>query len=98
VVIVGACTSAFLPTFWALPTKLLTESAAAASIGLINSVGNLGGFAGPYAMGALRSATNSFTPGLVLLVICLFGAGLVVVSLRVREGLPMVTLEPKAGF
>jgi MFS transporter, ACS family, tartrate transporter len=90
-VIVGACLSAFLPTFWALPTKLLTESAAAAAIGLINSVGNLGGFAGPYAMGALRSATNSFTSGLVLLLACLFGAGLVVVSLRVRERPPIVT-------
>ena len=35
---------AYLPAFWSLPTLFLTESAAAGSIGLINSVGNLGGF------------------------------------------------------
>ena len=42
----GACTTAFMPSFWSLPTAFLSESAAAASIGLINSVGNLGGFVG----------------------------------------------------
>ena len=38
---------AYMPAFWALPSLILTESAAAGSIGLINSVGNLGGFVGP---------------------------------------------------
>ena len=54
-IIVGACTTAFMPSFWALPTAILTESAAAASIGLINSVANLGGFAGPFFIGYLRT-------------------------------------------
>ena len=48
-IIVGACTTAFMPSFWALPTAILSESAAAASIGMINSVANLGGFAGPFS-------------------------------------------------
>ena len=39
------------PTFWALPTAMLTGSAAAGGIALINAVGNLGGFLGPYLMG-----------------------------------------------
>jgi ACS family tartrate transporter-like MFS transporter len=45
---------AYLPAFWALPTLLMTESAAAASIGLINSFGNLGGWIGPSVVGAVK--------------------------------------------
>ena len=41
----------YLPGFWALPGTFLTEAAAAVSIGFINSVGNLGGFFGPYIVG-----------------------------------------------
>jgi MFS transporter, ACS family, tartrate transporter len=44
-------TYAALPTFWTLPTAFLTGSAAAGGIALINSIGNLGGFVGPYAIG-----------------------------------------------
>jgi len=65
---VGACYFAFHPCFWAVPTAFLGESAAAASIGLINSVGNLGGFFGPMLMGRLVSRTHSFTAGLLYLV------------------------------
>ena len=55
--------------------RFLTESAAAASIGLINSVGNLGGFVGPMVMGYLASRTHSFTAGLLYLVASLFVSG-----------------------
>jgi ACS family tartrate transporter-like MFS transporter len=44
-----------MPAFWVLPTLLTGEMAAAASIGMINSVGNLGGFVGPWVIGALLS-------------------------------------------
>ena len=84
-VIVGACTTAFMPSFWALPTAILAESAAAASIGLINSVANLGGFAGPFFIGYLRTQTNSFTPGLILLLVCMVVSGLLALLLQVRE-------------
>lgn len=47
---------AALPTFWTLPTALLSGTAAAAAIALINSIGNIGGFAGPYAVGWLQGA------------------------------------------
>jgi ACS family tartrate transporter-like MFS transporter len=81
-IVVGACTTAFMPSFWALPTAMLSESAAAASIGLINSVANLGGFAGPFLIGYLRTATNSFTPGLLFLLASLALSGGLALTLR----------------
>jgi MFS transporter, ACS family, tartrate transporter len=47
-------TFAALPTFWSLPTALLTGTAAAGGIALINSIGNIGGFVGPYLVGWIR--------------------------------------------
>ncbi len=64
----GGAYYAFHPAFWAVPTEFLSESAAAASIGFINSIGNLGGFLGPLIMGYLVSRTRSFTAGLWYLV------------------------------
>jgi len=62
---------AYLPAFWSLPSIFLTETAAAGSIGLINSVGNLGGFLGPYVLGKVESMTGSFEGGLVFLIVCM---------------------------
>jgi ACS family tartrate transporter-like MFS transporter len=58
---------AYLPAFWSLPSLFLAESAAAGSIGLINSVGNLGGFIGPSVMGIVKTHTGSFRGGLTYL-------------------------------
>lgn len=79
--VVGACSTAFMPSFWVLPADYLTESAAAASIGLINSVGNLGGFVGPFAIGYLRTAANSFVPGLAVVMVASLIAGVIVLTL-----------------
>jgi sugar phosphate permease len=65
---VSGCYYAFQPTFWSIPTEYLSGSAAAACIGLINSLGNLGGFAGPYVLGFLVTRTHSFSAGLWFLV------------------------------
>jgi ACS family tartrate transporter-like MFS transporter len=54
-------------TFWTLPTGFLTGSAAAGGIALINSIGNLGGFVGPYAIGWIKDATGETTLGLIVL-------------------------------
>src|ERR1700682_3667332 len=70
------------PGFWPLPNLFLGRSAAAASIGLINSFGNLGGFLGPYAIGFLSTRTGGFGPGLLLLAACAYASGLL--ALRVR--------------
>jgi MFS transporter, ACS family, tartrate transporter len=58
---------AYLPAFWTMPYLFLTSSAAAASIGLINSVGNLGGQLGPYVIGKVETITGSFVGGLYFL-------------------------------
>src|SRR5205823_6054256 len=60
----GFGVQAYLPAFWTLPSTLLTKSAAAVAIGLINSIGNLGGLAGPYFFGYLRTSTGDFAVGL----------------------------------
>jgi len=57
----------YQPAFWSLPSLFLTEAAAAGSIGFINSVGNLGGFLGPYMMGYLKNATGRFGVGIGVL-------------------------------
>ena len=53
--------------FWPLPSAYLTGTGAAAGIALINSLGNLGGFAGPYLIGWAKHATNSYSGGLYAL-------------------------------
>jgi hypothetical protein len=58
--------SAVPPMFWPLPASFLTGASAAAGIAAINSLGNLSGFAGPYAMGYLKDLTGNFTAGLLL--------------------------------
>ena len=55
IVLTGAAAYAWITPFWVLPTVLLGDSAAAASIGFINAIGNLGGFAGPFLVGHLLS-------------------------------------------
>jgi len=60
---------ACLPVFWALPTAFLSGAAAAAGIAVINSIGNLAGFAGPFAMGWIKDHTGSYTGGLLLLAV-----------------------------
>jgi nitrate/nitrite transporter NarK len=64
-------------TFWTLPTSFLTGSAAAGGIALTNSIGNLGGFVGPYAIGWIKDATGATTLGLVVLGAGLITAGVV---------------------
>ncbi|CAL77629.1 putative permeases of the major facilitator superfamily [Bradyrhizobium sp. ORS 278] len=64
----------FQATYWAIPSGFLTGRAAAAGLALIVSIGNLGGFVGPYMIGYLRETTKSFsTPLYVLSAILLIG-------------------------
>jgi ACS family tartrate transporter-like MFS transporter len=61
--------------FWAMPPAFLAGTAAAGGIALINSVGNLGGFLGPYIFGYVKQRTGSFTTALWILAgILAFGA------------------------
>jgi len=62
------------PPLWSMPTLFLSGSAAAAGIATINSIGNLGGFAGPFMIGWIKDLTGSFAGGLY------FVAGLLILS------------------
>ncbi len=75
--------SAVPPMFWPLPASFLTGASAAAGIAAINSLGNLSGFAGPYAMGYLKDLTGNFTTGLLLLAGCAVVGAAAVMSLRI---------------
>jgi ACS family tartrate transporter-like MFS transporter len=69
---------AYIPTFWTIPTEILSQSAAAAAVGMINAVGSVAGFAGPYAFGYLRTRTGSFSLGLVVMMVLALAGGLLI--------------------
>ncbi|HZQ21835.1 MAG TPA: MFS transporter [Terriglobales bacterium] len=68
--------------FWAMPTSFLSGAGAAAGIALINSIGNLGGFFGPYALGWVRNATGTFRGGLLVLGASLAVSGALALAIR----------------
>jgi len=94
---IGACgVFGTLPVFWTLPTAVLSGTAAAAGIAAINSIGNLAGFAGPYAMGWIKDATGSFTGGLLLIAALAIVAMAIVFALghnTALERAPAVALK-----
>ena len=63
--------NAFLPAFWAIPYTFLSDSGAATSTGLVNSIGNLGGLVAPWVIGYFLDRTNSFTPGFAYVIVSL---------------------------
>lgn len=66
--------------FWAIPTSTLSPAAAAGGIAFINSVGNLGGFVGPFLVGLVKNSTHNFFAALGLLACSLVVSGLLVLS------------------
>jgi MFS-type transporter involved in bile tolerance (Atg22 family) len=76
--LVGISVIALLSPFWAMPTELLSESGAAASVGMINCLGSLAGFLGPYTLGYLHTRTGSFTPGLLVMLVAMAAGGILV--------------------
>ena len=68
--------------FWALPSRFLSGSALAAGIALINTMGSLGGFVGPYAVGWIRENFGGFKGGLLFLSALLVIAGIGTLGLR----------------
>jgi MFS transporter, ACS family, tartrate transporter len=71
--------NAYLPVFFTIPTELLSKSAAAASVGMINAVGSVAGFIGPYLVGYLNTKFGSFSDGLAVMMISALAAGILVV-------------------
>jgi ACS family tartrate transporter-like MFS transporter len=89
-------TLAILPIFWTLPAARLKGPAAAANLALINSVGNLGGFAGPFLIGWIKDATGSFTYGLLVVAGGVLLTGIVIWPLRRSSAAERVGVEPVA--
>jgi D-galactonate transporter len=73
---------AVLPVFWTFPTAFLSGAAAAAGIAVINSVGNLAGFFGPFIMGWLKDYTGNFASGLWAISACALMGMVIVLLLR----------------
>ena len=91
-IFISSGTLSFFATFWTVPTNLLRQSAAAAGIAWINSVGNLGGHFGPDLIGRIRAATGSTSGAFYSLgAIAVFGA---IVMLLTTRNLPR---EPRQG-
>lgn len=84
---------AYLPAFWSLPTLFLSQSAAAGSIGLINSVGNLGGALGSSVLGVVRTLTGSFRGGLMFLSVSMVVSATIILML----GLGKRVAKPPEG-
>ena len=78
---------AYYPAFWAIPTMMLSESAAAATFGLITSIGQLGGLAGNYTIGYLNDRTHSLTASFAFIALVYVVAGSLILSLRIRDPL-----------
>ena len=78
---------AALPNFWAIPSRFLAGPAAAAGIALINTIGNIAGFAAPYVTGLIKDATGVYELPMFIVGGLMLLSALLAFSLngRVRE-------------
>ena len=76
---------AYMPAFWSLPNLFLAEAAAAGSIGLINSIGNLGGYLGPSVLGKVQTLTGSFVGGIYFLCVFMTMSATIIFLLRLER-------------
>ncbi|MBO0744466.1 MAG: MFS transporter, partial [Candidatus Dormibacteraeota bacterium] len=77
---------AYLGPFWASVDQVIPAGVAGGAMGLINALGNLGGFAGPYAVGALATSTGGFQAGFAFLGVAALIMAALAMLIRVREG------------
>ncbi|HMY72123.1 MAG TPA: MFS transporter, partial [Blastocatellia bacterium] len=83
--LVGIGVHAYLPVFWTWPSAFMTSAMAATAVGLINSVGNLGGYFGPQVVGQMKKDSGSYTPGLKFLGVSILVSGLLAMLLRLPQ-------------
>jgi ACS family tartrate transporter-like MFS transporter len=75
------------PSFWPMPSLFLTGGAAAVGMALINSIGNLGGYVGPFIVGWIKDSTKSFEMALYFLAACAFASAMITfLALRTTHG------------
>ncbi len=82
--VLASCIYSVFGPFWALPSRFLTGYAAAAGIAMINALGNVGGFVGPYAIGAIIKKTGSSQGGLVFVAMTLLVSASLILAFRDR--------------
>src|SRR5215467_14324831 len=82
--VLASCIESAWSPIWSLPSEFLTGFSAAAGIALINSIGSLGGFVGPYGFGAINKRTGSFRGGFVFAGVSLFVSAMLILALRKR--------------
>jgi len=87
--IAGGCFYAYYPAFWPMPAAFLSESAAAACFGLINSIALIGGFIGPSAVGYLNDWTKGMSAAFLFIGASYLLAGGVVPAIRIRTSRPI---------
>jgi ACS family tartrate transporter-like MFS transporter len=76
---IGICST--IAPFWAMPPLFLSGRGAAAGIAIINAVGNLGGFLGPYGVGWAKQVTGNYAGGMLILAFSLFAAAVLVLAM-----------------
>jgi ACS family tartrate transporter-like MFS transporter len=83
--------------FWPMPSIFLTGTAAAGAIAMINAVGNLGGYVGPFVVGWVRESTKSFGAGLYFLAACSLMAAVITFLAARAAGAPATVQSPSAA-
>ncbi|MEP7338179.1 MAG: MFS transporter, partial [Acidobacteriota bacterium] len=83
--LVGVGVHAYLPVFWTWPSTFMTSAMAATAVGLINSVGNLGGYFGPQVVGQMKKDSGSYVPGLKFLAVSILISGLLAMLLKLPQ-------------
>jgi MFS transporter, ACS family, tartrate transporter len=71
-----------MSVWWSYPTTFLSGAAAAGAVGLINSIGNLGGFVGPFITGWMKERSGSFAGAMLYLAVSLMLAGVFILTLK----------------
>jgi MFS family permease len=83
------CTMSAIPVFWQMPNRILSGSAAAAGVALINSIANLAGFGAPWLIGELKSATGGLSSGFYVIAIVEAAAFLLIVASKEGKAVRM---------
>jgi ACS family tartrate transporter-like MFS transporter len=91
------CLYAMAGPFWAIPPAFLGGTAAAGGIALVNSIGNLGGFVGPYLMGWLKQDTGDYRSGLAALAVSLAASAVLTLVLGRRLRRRAAEVKPAAA-
>jgi MFS transporter, ACS family, tartrate transporter len=84
------CVNAMLGPYWAMPTAILSGAAAAPGIAFVNSIGNLGGFFGPYLIGKLKAESGDFRGGLLAAAVALIISGALALKVKMNKREPAI--------